>query len=154
MENKLTCAKCKEKQHYRCTGLPVYQIWMFLTPRYRSFVCVSCVPVTEELSDIVAYQEESIVEHLRRDVTSCENIVNWKILFGKNPTMGEWELTPFSSSNMFLRCFFRNFLKSLKRKKAIGLDKLPPGMLKDCHHDPLHRIINLSLQSGIVSSAL
>ena len=25
-ENKLTCAKCKQKQHYYCTGLPTYQI--------------------------------------------------------------------------------------------------------------------------------
>ena len=51
------------------------------------------------------------------------------------------------------KMFVRNFLKSLKRKKATGLDELQPGMLKDCHQhliDPLHHIINLSLQSAIV----
>ena len=26
-KNKLTCVKCKDKQHYRCTRLPAYQIW-------------------------------------------------------------------------------------------------------------------------------
>ena len=66
---------CKEKQYYRCTRLPAYQIRMFLTPRYRSFVCAGCIPVTKELSDIVKHQEESIVERLRRDVTACESIV-------------------------------------------------------------------------------
>ena len=54
------------------------------------------------------------------------------------------------------KMFVRNFLKSLKRKKATGLDELQPGMLKDCHQhliDPLQPIINLSLQLGIVPSA-
>ena len=54
-ENKLTCVKCKQDQHYRCTGLPAYQIRMFMTKKYRSFVCVNCVPVTDELKEIVAY---------------------------------------------------------------------------------------------------
>ena len=54
------------------------------------------------------------------------------------------------------KVFVRNFLKSLERKKATGLDELPPGMLKNCHQhliDPLRHIINFSLQSGIVPSA-
>ena len=51
---------------------------------------------------------------------------------------------------MFPRYIFvKNFLKSLKRKRAIG-------MLKDCHQhliDLLHHIINMSLHSGILLSA-
>ena len=63
-ENKLTNAKCKQKQHYRCTGLPTYQIRMFLTKKYRSFVCINCIPVSEELQIIVSRQEEGIVKSI------------------------------------------------------------------------------------------
>ena len=44
-------------------------------------------------------------------------------------------------------------LKNLKRKKATGLDNLPPGLLKDAARviaKPLTFIINLSLSSGVV----
>ena len=74
-EKKLTCAKCKQKQHYYCTGLPTYQIRMFITKKYRSFVCINCIPVSEELQIIVSRQEEGIIGHLRRDVKVCESTV-------------------------------------------------------------------------------
>lgn len=54
------------------------------------------------------------------------------------------------------KVFVKNFLKSMKRTKATGLDELPPGLLRDCHQhliDPLHHIINMSLQTGTVPSA-
>ena len=44
-------------------------------------------------------------------------------------------------------------LKNLKRKKATGLDHLPPGLLKDAAGviaKPLTFIINLSLETGVV----
>ena len=44
-------------------------------------------------------------------------------------------------------------LTKLKRNKATGIDKLPPGMLKDAAPilaKPLTYVINLSLKSGIV----
>ena len=44
-------------------------------------------------------------------------------------------------------------LKNLKRKKATGLDNLPPGLLKDAAGviaKPLTFIINLSLETGVV----
>ena len=74
-ENKLKCVRCRKEQHFRCTGLPAYQVQMFLTKRYRSFVCVNCVSVSEELTGIVAYQEETIVGSLKRDVKACQTIV-------------------------------------------------------------------------------
>ena len=43
-------------------------------------------------------------------------------------------------------------LRRLKRKKASGIDELPPGILKDSAAviaKPLAHIINLSLASGI-----
>lgn len=52
--------------------------------------------------------------------------------------------------------FIKNFLSKLKRKKATGIDELPPGMLKDCREfivDPLHHIVNLSLQTSTVPTA-
>ncbi|MEO0684105.1 MAG: reverse transcriptase family protein, partial [Cyanobacteria bacterium J06649_11] len=47
--------------------------------------------------------------------------------------------------------FVQKELKLLSRKKATGIDDLPPGLLKDCDafiSQPLCHIINLSLQTG------
>ena len=49
--------------------------------------------------------------------------------------------------------FVKKYIKSLKRKKATGIDELPPGMLKDCVENislPLHHIINLSITTHTV----
>ena len=46
-------------------------------------------------------------------------------------------------------------LNQLKRKKAAGLDNIPPGILKDCSSvlkNPLTYIINLSLYTGEIPS--
>ena len=54
------------------------------------------------------------------------------------------------------KVFVRSFLRKLKRKKATSLDKLPPGMLKDCSEHiatPLYHIVNMSLQSSTVPLA-
>ena len=51
-----------------------------------------------------------------------------------------------------LRLFVEKQLRSMKRKKATGIDELPPGMIKDCAKyisQPLAFIVNLSLQTGI-----
>ena len=48
------------------------------------------------------------------------------------------------------------YLKNLLRKKAIGPDNLPPGILKDVAviiAKPLCHIINISMKNGIVPSA-
>ena len=40
--NKIQCQACNKHIHYRCTGLPVFQIHHFLhTKNYRKFVCDS-----------------------------------------------------------------------------------------------------------------
>jgi len=49
--------------------------------------------------------------------------------------------------------FIKNFVKSLKKNKATGVDNLPAQMLKDCADSiakPLQHIVNLSLQTGTV----
>ena len=46
-------------------------------------------------------------------------------------------------------------LKNLKRNKAVGLDNIPPGFLKDVANviaPPLTHIINLSLRNGVIPS--
>ena len=45
-------------------------------------------------------------------------------------------------------------LKNFKRKKAMGLDNFPPGLLKNAAHvltKPFTFIINLSLETGVVA---
>ena len=54
------------------------------------------------------------------------------------------------------KVFIKSFLSKLKRKKATGTNELPLGMLKDCREfivDPLHHIVNLSLQTSTVPAA-
>ena len=48
---------------------------MFITKKYRSFVCINCIPVSEELQIIVSCQEEGIIGRLRRNVKVCESTV-------------------------------------------------------------------------------
>ena len=54
------------------------------------------------------------------------------------------------------KSYVENQLKTLKRRKAVGIDEIPPGMLKDAAvalSGPLSFIINLSLESCTVSKA-
>ena len=49
----------------------------------------------------------------------------------------------------------RNELKRLKRKKAVGVDKFPSGMIKDAASvlaGPLTFLINMSIETGLVPS--
>lgn len=51
------------------------------------------------------------------------------------------------------RIFVEKEIKKLQRKKAAGVDNIPPGLLKDAAYPisgPLTHIINLSLSTGIV----
>ena len=74
-ENKLKCVKCLKKKHYKCTGLPLYQVSQFLTKGYRGFICSQCVQVPSELEMLFITQEETMMEKLKREVSGCENII-------------------------------------------------------------------------------
>ena len=50
---KLECAECKRHVHYRCTRLPDYQIQLFLTKKYRKYVCENCIEVPEYLVELL-----------------------------------------------------------------------------------------------------
>ena len=40
------CSRCKECFHYKCTGLPPYQVALFLSPNHRGYRCENCVKVS------------------------------------------------------------------------------------------------------------
>lgn len=50
----IKCHTCDKMFHFRCTGLPVFQIHHFLhTKNYRKFTCESCTKVAENLKTII-----------------------------------------------------------------------------------------------------
>ena len=74
-DDLLTCRKCKTKWHYSCTGLPPYQIALFLSSGYRKFVCERCDNVLEELN--FQCTKLSLIE--TRKLKNCE--MNWRVSF-------------------------------------------------------------------------
>ena len=55
-EHTFQCFPCKRFVHYRCTGLPLYQIQQFNTKNYRNFYCSSCVQIPEHLKNIIPHR--------------------------------------------------------------------------------------------------
>ena len=52
--NNLRCQRCERFFHYRCTGLPVFQIQHFVhSKNYRKFTCESCTKVAEHLKTVI-----------------------------------------------------------------------------------------------------
>ena len=74
-DRKIKCVKCKRLVHFVCTKLPLYQLRLFFTRNYRSFVCENCVEIPEEFRTNYSNQEESIVNQYKREVKACENII-------------------------------------------------------------------------------
>ena len=54
---KLECAECKRLVHYGCTSLPTYQLQLFLTKRYRKFICCKCLEIPSYLQAISLNQD-------------------------------------------------------------------------------------------------
>ena len=71
----------------------------------------------------------------------------------RKPTFFPLRTTKVFKFGYVSKIFVEKQLKLIKRKKATGVDNLPPGFLKDAAtviSQPLCHIINLSLSSGIV----
>ena len=52
--NTIQCDKCPKSFHYRCTGLPAYQIQHFLhTKKYKKYVCESCTTIADHLKTVI-----------------------------------------------------------------------------------------------------
>ena len=67
----LECKKCKRLTHYACTGLPDYQISLFMQPRYSLYICENCVGVIH--SDISDNCSTYIKELKNKCVKLCES---------------------------------------------------------------------------------
>ena len=58
---QLSCNACKRGVHYRCTGLPAYQIQVIKDKTRNSFKCRNCVEVDEDLMEFMkSYEEEQL----------------------------------------------------------------------------------------------
>ena len=53
--NKFEChGPCKRSVHYRCSGLPLFQIQHFLhTKNYRKYVCEGCTKISDHLKTVI-----------------------------------------------------------------------------------------------------
>ena len=52
--NIIQCDKCEKSFHYRCTGLPAYQIQHFVhTKKYKKYICESCTPIADHLKTVI-----------------------------------------------------------------------------------------------------
>lgn len=77
---RLECHKCQRTLHYACTGLPSYQIQMFLNKGYRKYQCINCCSIDQELHRKILDQSEKIKSctHSRKEIEACENIIKVK----------------------------------------------------------------------------
>ena len=50
---KLECKRCHRFVHQKCTKLPLYQITLFVTKGYQSYICVNCVDIPDYLIDAI-----------------------------------------------------------------------------------------------------
>lgn len=74
-DRKIKCAKCKRQVHFVCTNLPIYQLSLFFSKNYRSFICVNCVEIPKEFRANYNNQEENMINQFKREVKACENII-------------------------------------------------------------------------------
>ena len=49
----LKCNKCNRFIHYKCTGLPLYQLQHLVSAKKRNYICISCTKITDRLKDIL-----------------------------------------------------------------------------------------------------
>ena len=49
----LKCNKCNRLIHYKCTGLPLYQLQHLVSAKKRNNICISCTKITDSLKDIL-----------------------------------------------------------------------------------------------------
>ena len=77
---RIECHKCQRRVHYACTGLPSYQLNLFLNKGYRKYVCITCCLPPKELNRKIHEQAERIKSctHSRKEIKACENIIHQK----------------------------------------------------------------------------
>ena len=77
---KIQCQKCQRMLHFACTGLPPYQLNMFLNKGYRKFLCITCCSPAKELGRKIHEQAERInsCTHSYKEIEACEGIIQVK----------------------------------------------------------------------------
>jgi len=77
---KIQCHKCQRMLHYACTGLPPYQLNMFLNKGYRKYQCITCCSPAKDLSIKIHHQAERIecCTHSYKKIDACETIIHHK----------------------------------------------------------------------------
>ena len=75
---KIQCHKCQRMLHYACTGLPSYQLNMFLNKGYRKFQCITCCSPAKDLGRKIHDQAERIecCTHSYKEIEACESIIH------------------------------------------------------------------------------
>ena len=68
----LRCSNCKRHVHYKCAALPLYQLQLFINTTNCTYICRSCVTITEDLTDIL---QEDELETQRRKISCLEKDV-------------------------------------------------------------------------------
>ena len=73
----ILCSKCKITTHFACTRLPAYQLSMFMTKRYRQYVCKTCYGEVHEDYTKDSYEKEceSFEEELTAEIEGLEEKV-------------------------------------------------------------------------------
>ena len=59
-EYKFQCKLCERFVHYKCTGLPLYQIYHFTIKGYKRFMCINCTHVPAYLREAIPNNDRTL----------------------------------------------------------------------------------------------
>ena len=104
-DKNFQCNQCKRLIHYRCTGLPLYQIHQFLTKKYRNYVCVSCTQVPQHLKTIIPRPPAASKS---KEVADLEEIIK----------ANETQIHSLAETNRLLQAEVRTLTNDFNNEKA------------------------------------
>ena len=72
----LRCSNCKRHVNYKCAALPLYQLQLFINTTNCTYICRSCVTITEDLTDIL--QEDELETQRRKNSCLEKDVLRMK----------------------------------------------------------------------------
>ena len=154
--------KCKNKYHkdlLKESANTPDKFWAAIKKVYPTKSSVSNTGTVFEINGTKTTNKQEIAESFCNFFANVAKILKSKSILLRDFVWMRrtWENT-MSQKDRFVvkevsQAAVHKELTKLKRKKATGIDNLPPGMLKDAAPilaKPLTYVINLSLKSGIV----
>lgn len=134
INKKLKCSKCTRLVNFRCTHLPLYQIQRYLTfgIHYSKYVCVNCVNITKELSDLVEINIEEFGDYRVKYVQEIEKSANYKEEIARlNHLLSEKEkeVAKLNKSIQALESRVENVPGQTKRKRVDELIETSPTLI-------------------------